>query len=198
VVSAEIGLAAAVDPKPVSSWLMSTRSIHYPSLKFILFLAIPCLLAFFSIKVEAADVILGWDANDEPDLAGYVLYGSEGSKGPPWDEIGTYPEEQLPDPLNPMVTVTDLKTDTVYYFAVSAYDIDDNESGFSKSVCVENGAACQNDALDATAVSSGDGGGGGGGCFLTASASGLHDVGGHTPLILLALVLIGLAFFRKN
>jgi hypothetical protein len=175
---------------------MVARSLHNWPQKLVFFLLMPTLLFFFAVRAEAASVILAWDANDEPDLAGYTLYGREGLRGPPWDEIGTYPEEELSDPLNPMVTVTDLKNDTAYYFTVTAYDTEENESGFSRSVCAENGAACQNNTSSGTATSGG--GGGGGGCFLTISSYGFDKVSARKPLIWLALIIIGLAFFRKN
>jgi hypothetical protein len=68
----------------------------------------------------AADVKFAWDANTEPDLAGYKLYYDQDGK--PFDNeidvgnVTTY-------------TLTDLSIDTTYFFAVTAYDINGNESG---------------------------------------------------------------------
>ena len=158
-------------------------------------------------KAEAADVMLAWNANEEPDLAGYVLYGRVGSSTP-YEYIDTYPEEELSNPLNPMASVTDLTDDTVYYFAVTAYDTNGNESALSNEVCVENGIPCQNSALTDGDSSSGSGdgsggstggsaryltgsggdsggGGGGGACFIASAA----------PMFRVADVLKIFAFF---
>ena len=150
--------------------------------KLIFFIAITGFFSIFLPKADAVDVTLAWNPNEEPDLVGYILYGSKGSAALT-ETIGTYPEEELSDPLNPMVTVTDLESDTAYYFAVTAYDSYENESGFSNIVCVQNGVACQTVA----ASDGGGGGGGGGACFISAAASGPR----MAPEILNALLLLG-------
>jgi hypothetical protein len=44
---------------------------------------------------DAATVTLGWDANSEPDLEGYVIYRNTGSPGPPYDYANPLPEADL-------------------------------------------------------------------------------------------------------
>lgn len=68
---------------------------------------------------------LSWDANTEPDLAGYkVYYGtSSGSYGTPVDvgNVLTY-------------SITGLSPNVLYYFAVSAYDTEGSEGVKSSEV----------------------------------------------------------------
>lgn len=52
------------------------------------------------------------------------------------------------------MTVADLAEDEVYYFAVTAYDSEDNESGYSNEVCIN---------CDSQSATDSSGGGGGGG-----------------------------------
>jgi hypothetical protein len=61
------------------------RKIHFfqsslLSLKFVAFLAI----LFYSNLVSAAEVTLAWDANTEPDLAGYMIYYGFTSRSYDW------------------------------------------------------------------------------------------------------------------
>lgn len=70
-------------------------------------------------------LILDWNANTELDIAGYKIYYG---RFPPFiftDTIG------VGDTVH--YTVTELKNDSVYRFAISAYDSDDNESGLSQA-----------------------------------------------------------------
>jgi Fibronectin type III domain len=146
-----------------------------------------CLLIFlfvFSLVPVASDAIaasvtLGWDSNSEPDLEGYVVYRSVGSPGPPYDDSDMVPEDELANPLHPKATLTGLKEGNEYYVALTAYNTDGVESGFSNDVCVEvvNGVVepCSAGAAPAPAASTasssgGSGGGSGGGCFISASS----------------------------
>ncbi|MCG8604940.1 fibronectin type III domain-containing protein [bacterium] len=66
-----------------------------------------------------------WDANSEPDLAGYkVHYGTEPSTYTTTLDIGN----------STTVTIDSLQANTTYYFAVTAYDLAGNESAFSAEV----------------------------------------------------------------
>ena len=126
---------------------------------------------------NAAKVTLGWDSNPEPDLEGYVIYRNEASPGPPYDHSTALPEDDLTDPLHPEVTLTGLKQGQEYYIALTAYNTEGVESGFSNDVCVEvvNNTAepciASTSPVASTSSSGGDGGGGGGGggngCFIT-------------------------------
>ena len=80
---------------------------------------------------------LRWDSNEEPDLAGYIVYRNIGSPGPPYKYSSHLPEEDLANPLSPRVTLTGLYEETKYYIALTAYNSDGNESRFSNSVCVQ-------------------------------------------------------------
>ena len=53
--------------------------------------------------VSAYEKTFAWDANDEPDLEGYVMYSRVGDPCPPYNYVDTYPEDELANPLMPMV-----------------------------------------------------------------------------------------------
>ncbi len=132
----------------------------------MVFLTLAALFVSFETSASAANqIILSWDPNTEPDLEGYVLYGKQGSPDLPFDYVDTYPEVDLADPLNPRAVITDLDSEVTYYFAVTAYDTQGNESDYSNIVSV-----FKNNVSDAAGSSNGDGGGGGsgggGGCFI--------------------------------
>jgi len=109
----------------------------------------------FASVTAAYQITLTWDANTEPDLEGYILYGREWSPCPPYDYIATYPVTELADPLNPRCKLTDLEKDVIYFFVVSAYDTEGNESDFS-NIISSNG----NSVNCPSSRSSGAGGGG--------------------------------------
>jgi hypothetical protein len=94
-------------------------------------LAILIILAL-AASAGAANFTLTWDApttntDGSPltDLAGYRLYRgvATGIYGPPTDvgNVTAY-------------TVTGLLSETMYYFVVTAYDTDNNESAYSNEV----------------------------------------------------------------
>jgi len=144
-------------------------------------------------------VTLGWDANREPDLEGYVVYRNVGSPGPPYKYDDTLPEDDLVNPLKPTVTLTGLNEKQEYYIAVTAYDTEGYESDFSDEVCVKivNSAIANCSAgLSASSVSgksSGGGGGGGGGCFIESVAEKSNDL----PVMFCAFVVVGLVLSYK-
>ena len=49
------------------------------------FFVMAILLFFGAATDNAYDVVIAWDPNSEADIAGYKIYGSEGSPGPPYD-----------------------------------------------------------------------------------------------------------------
>jgi hypothetical protein len=83
------------------------------------------LSAFFPTSVVASALTLAWDPNTEDDLAGYkVYYGLQSGNYDSVIDVGNVTE----------YTVTDLTSETRYYFVVTAYDTSLNESGFSEEV----------------------------------------------------------------
>lgn len=78
----------------------------------------------------AGEAVLAWDPPASASgLAGYRIYYGTNS--------GTYlqsPGQGVPVTNGSTYTVTGLQTATTYYFAVTAYDSLNNESGFSNEV----------------------------------------------------------------
>ena len=89
----------------------------------------------------AGTLTLAWDANTEPDLAGYKIHIGKVSGN--YDTI-IYVKDQPPvncpapyDPFNTNcceITLTDLTPGKTYYFAATAYDQDNNESAYSEEL----------------------------------------------------------------
>lgn len=97
---------------------------HYQKILYRLLLVTLISLSLIS-NSNAADVTLAWDANTEEDLAGYKLYWGTSS--------GSY--QNSVDVGNVLqYTITGLAEDTRYYFAATAYDTEDNESGYSEEI----------------------------------------------------------------
>ena len=102
------------------------------------------LLSTFLIAgpAAAAQVTLAWDANAESDLAGYKVYYKTGVSGAPYDGTDadqgrsgiTVPLGNLSDPANPRFSLSGFSENTVYYLAVTAYNQQGNESGYSNEV----------------------------------------------------------------
>jgi hypothetical protein len=81
------------------------------------------MLLLLAPMAYAADVNLAWDANTEPDLAGYKIY---------WGDSEIPPFANAADAGNvTSYTVTGLSIGSTYYFAATAYDSAGNESGYS-------------------------------------------------------------------
>ena len=157
---------------------------------------------FYPSPCLAKKVTLGWDSNPEPDLEGYVVYRNVGSPGPPYKHSDTLPEDDLADPLNPMVTLTGLNEKKEYYIAVTAYDTNGNESYYSDDVCVEiidsviencSVSLSPGSSSDSSSSSGGSGSGGGGFCFVSA-VTGDSNV---LPIILCVFIILGIALWIK-
>lgn len=105
--------------------------------------------------VYSAQITLEWQASSG-DVAGYNVY--QGTSSGDYDvvlDIGDWTS----------VTIADLADGEAYYFAVTAYDLQDNESGYSNEVCIN---CAQQDATTT------DSSGGGGGCFINTAAYGFR------------------------
>lgn len=82
----------------------------------------------FVLWAHSADVTFDWDANTEPDLAGYKLYAG--------GETGVYDPDLTVDVGNVIThTLTGLSGGD-WFFAATAYDKDGNESGYSNEVAL--------------------------------------------------------------
>jgi hypothetical protein len=80
------------------------------------------LLILFPRPILANQVTLAWDPNTEPDVAGYIAYWGNASRNYPNNaDVGN----------NTAHTVTGLEEGRIYYFAVKAYDADNNKSDYS-------------------------------------------------------------------
>ncbi len=86
--------------------------------KTLVVFGLVCNIVFLPVSVQSAERLL-WDANSEPDLAGYIVYqgATAGSYGSAIDvgNVTSY-------------TLTDLDPGMTYYLAVTAYDLSGNES----------------------------------------------------------------------
>jgi fibronectin type 3 domain-containing protein len=82
--------------------------------------------SFLCTSALAFQLGLEWDPNVEQDLAGYIVYYGTSSRNYEYSvDIGNETSS----------TISGLETGKTYYFAVTAYDIEDNESNFSREVC---------------------------------------------------------------
>jgi len=96
----------------------------------------------FSSAAYGADVTLAWDASYQETLAGYKIYYDgdidsdmyQGTGATEGDAPITVYLEDLDDPDAPQFTLTDLENGQYYYFAVTAFGNDGNESAFSEEV----------------------------------------------------------------
>ena len=102
------------------------RSSSTPKRKTLLFAALlSVLLLGLPSHAYPEDVIVSWNPNEEPDLAGYrIYYGSaSGSHSVMIEVSGTS-----------AYTLTHLEPGQTYYFSATAYDTSGNESAFSEEV----------------------------------------------------------------
>ncbi len=149
---------------------------------FILFLFQPALSS-------AAEVTLAWDANTESNIAGYKLYydsdsdtemyqGTDANEGD--SPIVIYLKD-LADPTSPTFTVTGLTTGQYYYFSLTAFNTDGEESDFSDEVGIQLTAPdISNSYKNATSPTASDSsqtsgttssGKSGVGCFITTATA---------------------------
>jgi hypothetical protein len=89
------------------------------------FIILTSIILLSSAAALSAQVTLAWDPNTETDLEGYKLYYGF--------ESGNYLYSV--DVSNQTShTISDLEPNRVHYFAATAYDTDNNESGFSDEI----------------------------------------------------------------
>ena len=124
------------------------------TLAFVSFAALLIILPLSPKSAYPAQIRLAWNPVIDPDITGYMVY--YGTSSGDYDvtlDVGNWTS----------VTIEDLEDGEAYYFSVTAYDLGDNESGYSNEVCI-------NCASQGATNSSG--GGGGGGCFIATVAYG--------------------------
>jgi hypothetical protein len=98
---------------------------------FILFIFLACAVT----EAKTVSYTLTWDANFEPDLAGYRVYMAT-KIGGPYDMQRDLPGVPASPSYNGDITVTDDKI-TTFYFVVTAYDTSGLESDYSNEVFKE-------------------------------------------------------------
>jgi hypothetical protein len=98
------------------------------------------LLLLFLLLVPAvfclsADVTPSWDPSPSPDVQGYYVYYKQNDPTLPFDGTGAN-EGSSPIDVNDdlTTTITGLSDSSIYYFTITAYDSDRNESTFSNIV----------------------------------------------------------------
>lgn len=93
------------------------------------------LLFCFAVGAMAQDVTLSWDPSPTPDVAGYYVYYQKDSPSLPFNSTDALEGPSPVDVGNSLTTtLTGLSDDTIYYFAIAAYDSALNESSFSNIV----------------------------------------------------------------
>ena len=105
--------------------------MKYKSL-ILISVVIFCLTLFLECAWAAGSTTLSWTAGTEPDLAGYrIYYGTSPRAGdcPP----GGYSKSINVGNVT-TYTFNDLSDGQTYYFSLTAYDIYNNESCFSKEI----------------------------------------------------------------
>ena len=148
--------------------LWNNSIINTPNiLKGLLWSIIGIFLIIFSFSPAALaiDYTLEWDANKEPNVEGYKIYYSAEWPGPPYDELHPfYPHSDSPIDVRNVTeyTLHDLEEGVVYYFVVTAYDSEGNESGYSNQVST----ADMDDSDEFRSIGSGDSGSDATGCFI--------------------------------
>ena len=168
----------------------------YFKFTFLIFLSLISLVFVNSSDAsEPIEFILAWDANAEEDIDGYEIYFRN-----PYSDfvlLGDVYVEELADPDNPMVTITDgyngvpsnlaipsvnlptaaMNNSEIYYYAITAFDVHGNVSDFSDEICLEviesSVTECayphSNNALS-NADGNSDSGGSSGGCFISTTS----------------------------
>ena len=95
-----------------------------------------CLATFaFSSPVWAQNLNLSWDASPSGSVAGYKIYYSQNEDSLPFVGVGADEGDSPVDVGDTLsATISNLDDNAIYYVAVTAYDIDGNESVYSNIV----------------------------------------------------------------
>ena len=142
--------------KPFCDLSSKWENLSSSNLSRFIFICLTALLIIplsFPKIIHAAQVTLEWDAVIHPLLEGYVVY--YGTYSGDYDvslDLGNYTS----------CTISDLDENEIYYFAVTAYSTEGEESDFSNEVSSSDGNSSRN-FYDV---------GIGGGCFIATAADG--------------------------
>jgi hypothetical protein len=100
------------------------KRLRMPFSSYLSFLFLVSVILFISITNSfAAQVTLTWNISTEDDIAGYkIYYGNSSRNYNSFVDVGNQTS----------YTISDLVDGNTYFIAVTAYDINGNESGFSK------------------------------------------------------------------
>jgi len=124
------------------------------------------MLASQPILGHTADFVLKWNSNNEHDLLGYYLYYQEGVSVTAMGAGATKMNIALNTPGfdadQPTYTITGLKNETLYYFAVSAYNAA-GESALSDEVFLSKGPG---DEVNTSGAGNTGSSGDSSGCFI--------------------------------
>ncbi len=107
-----------------------------------------CLLLMFLLAstVSAASITINWDRNQEPDIAGYIIYWGTTSRN---YTNSTTLFDSTRWPLQRSYVIDDLEEGKTYYIALKAFDLAGQKSEFSVELV-------RNIPLDDTSQSSSD------------------------------------------
>ncbi len=121
-----VNISKSDEGPPLNTTISYRQSTIYAFFKeFFLLATFISVLLLFPVDTYGAEVSLAWDANNEPDLAGYnIYYGTASANYSHRIDVGNVTE----------YTVVDLDDGGTYYFAATAYDQDGNESDHSKEL----------------------------------------------------------------
>ena len=120
-------------PTPIGITMSSVKGYAAADTSIILFdETIPGIPTLVSASGENKTVVLSWSMVGDPDLAGYKVYFGTDSI-PPFNGFATVFAEE-----NPVLTgitsshsCSGLFNDSLYYFAITSFDISGNESDYS-------------------------------------------------------------------
>jgi len=94
--------------------------------KILTILAILAIFMFAGTAFADSNVTIVWDANSESDLAGYKLYQGTAT--------GVYDSIVADIPVGTEIVTVSNIPDGTYFWVLTAYDLEGNESGPSNEV----------------------------------------------------------------
>ena len=160
--------------KKRSIFIINSRLLR--SLSGSIGIAVALFLILFPSLACAVHVTLAWDDNNDPNVAGYIIYYGWQSRSYHYDvDVGDHKS----------VTISGLAENVRYYFAVTAYDAEGNESAFSQEI-----AYSSSPSYAALGTSSG---GDNRGCFVTVASH--NQANSNQNKILKKFAMIALVIF---